>query len=225
MSHVAVAWAHGVKGLRPAAKLVLLTLADCHNPAFGCFPSQAYIADACEISLSTVNRHLATLEAAGLILRHASVNAKTMRQMPTVYILGFEIDHDKVRRLAVSGRVPRNTRRRKSAPEAVPKTGPKDTDSVCQNDKEPYVKNDKSRMSKWHTNLVKEPVKEPVTARASKSDLEVIAWVRGERPCTDARLCLDDLIGLEIRGLITPREVMQAQARLPRPPASRRART
>lgn len=69
MSHQATNWAIQQKGLKPAAKIVLWHLADCHNPSHGCFPSHEYLAEAAEMSISTVQRHLKDLESAGLIVR------------------------------------------------------------------------------------------------------------------------------------------------------------
>lgn len=90
MSHVATTWAFGQRGLSPAQKLVLITLADCHNPAEGCFPSQDFIAGVCEISRASVNRHLDVLETRGLIRRVRALDAETKRQRPTRYLLAFE---------------------------------------------------------------------------------------------------------------------------------------
>ena len=92
MSHRATNWAFSQAGLKPATKLVLLCLADRHNNDLGCFPHQATLArDAC-ISRSTLNEHLAVLEARGLIHRVRRVHPVTRRQLATRYILGFEDD-------------------------------------------------------------------------------------------------------------------------------------
>jgi DNA-binding transcriptional MocR family regulator len=69
MSHAATNWAIQQRGLKPAAKIVLWHLCDRFNPDYGCFPSQARLAEDCEISRATLNRHLDDLEAAGLIRR------------------------------------------------------------------------------------------------------------------------------------------------------------
>lgn len=92
MSHVATNWAFSQRGLKPSAKIILLVLADCHNPAYGCFPTQAFLADACEMNRDTVNVQLALLEEQGLIRRVRSIDPKTKRQRPTRYHLGFEAD-------------------------------------------------------------------------------------------------------------------------------------
>ena len=90
MSHKATNWAWGQRGLTPAQKLVLMCLADCHNPANGCFPTQQFIADECEISRRSVNTHLEFLEQQGLITRLSSIDPDTYQQRPTRYHLAFE---------------------------------------------------------------------------------------------------------------------------------------
>ena len=70
MSHYMTALAMKQSGLKPAAKIVLYWLADHHNSETGaCFPSLKRLADECEMSKATVTRHLANLEADGLIAR------------------------------------------------------------------------------------------------------------------------------------------------------------
>jgi hypothetical protein len=90
MSHAATNWAIQQRGLKPTTKIVLWHLCDRFNPDFGCFPSQVQLAEDCEISRSTLNEHLAQLEAAGLIRRVQRLNPGNKRQMPTRYILAFE---------------------------------------------------------------------------------------------------------------------------------------
>lgn len=90
MSHAATNWAIQQRGLPPAAKLVLWYLADRHNPDFGCFPSQEQLVEACEMSRSSVNRHLEALEAAGLVRRVPRIDPATKRQLTTRYLLAFE---------------------------------------------------------------------------------------------------------------------------------------
>lgn len=93
MSHKATNWLSGI----PAGDLghsefrVLFHLCDCHNPSAGCFPTQAYLIDACGVSNGTLNNALKSLEGKGLIKRHRSYDGKTKRQKPTRYMLGFEI--------------------------------------------------------------------------------------------------------------------------------------
>lgn len=90
MSHAATNWAILQRGLRPATKLVLWYLADRHNPDLGCFPTQARLAADAEMSISSLNDHLALLEEKGLIRRERQVNEATGQQQATRYILRFE---------------------------------------------------------------------------------------------------------------------------------------
>lgn len=66
MTIKAMNWAWEVD-LPPALKLVLLKLADRANDDGECWPGQASIAKACGIGERTLVRHLATLEAMGLL--------------------------------------------------------------------------------------------------------------------------------------------------------------
>ena len=90
MSHAATNWAILQRGLRPATKLVLWYLADRHNPDMGCFPTQARLAADAEMSVSSLNDHLAILEEKGLIRRERRANEATGQQESTRYILRFE---------------------------------------------------------------------------------------------------------------------------------------
>lgn len=90
MSHHATNWAITQRGLKPATKIVLWQLADRHNPDQGCFPSQERLAYDCEMSRSTLNVHLNTLEEMGLIARKQAIDKITKRQLPTRYFLAFE---------------------------------------------------------------------------------------------------------------------------------------
>lgn len=69
MSHEATNWAIKQRGLKPAVKILLWHLADCHNPSHGCFPSQEYLAEHCEMTSRTIRTHLEELERIGLIRR------------------------------------------------------------------------------------------------------------------------------------------------------------
>ena len=91
MSHAATNWAIRQRGLKPAAKIVLWHLADCHNGHTGqCNPRQSTLADMCEMSRSTLNVHLAELERRGLIRRIVEVDPTSKRQRPTHYILAMD---------------------------------------------------------------------------------------------------------------------------------------
>ena len=67
MSYKALSWALQQKGLKPATKIVLICLADRHNPDYGCFPSISKIAEDAEMCEKSVFNHLSKLEKLGLI--------------------------------------------------------------------------------------------------------------------------------------------------------------
>jgi hypothetical protein len=90
MSHKATVWAIQQRGLKPATKIVLWFLCDRHNPDFGCFPTQARLADDAEMSISALNEHLAKLEVLRLIHRVRTNDPRTHKRQATRYILGFE---------------------------------------------------------------------------------------------------------------------------------------
>ncbi|RYH04110.1 helix-turn-helix domain-containing protein [Salipiger sp. IMCC34102] len=88
MSHAATNWAIRQKGLKPATKLVLWFLADCHNGHTGqCNPRQELLAEECEMSRSTINVHLAKLEEVGLIKRVQRFDGRSNKQRATDYVL------------------------------------------------------------------------------------------------------------------------------------------
>ena len=124
MSHEGTNWAIKTKGLRPITKIVLWHLADCHNPSAGCFPTQEYLAERCEISRASVNRQLDELEEAGLIRREPQIDPDTKRQRPTRYRLAFEEGFD--------------------PQDVVPRVSDMDTASVSQNEPTRVSENDKA---------------------------------------------------------------------------------
>jgi len=130
MSHKATNWAFQQRGLKPATWRVLAMLADRHNPDNGCFPSQQQVAVDAEMSVSSLNDHLAKLEEMGLIKRVRRINPETRKQMSTRYILGFESDFPQ---------------------EPPPKIGD-------GNGPKPSPKNGDSRLRNSETNTVREPV-------------------------------------------------------------------
>jgi len=70
VSHYMTALAMKQQGLKPATKIVLYWLADCHNQETGkCFPSINHLASVCEMSRRSVEAHLSALETLGLIKR------------------------------------------------------------------------------------------------------------------------------------------------------------
>ena len=90
MSHKATVWAIQQRGLKPATKIVLWFLCDRHNPDFGCFPTQARLADDVEMSISALNEHLGKLQELRLIHRVRAQDPHTHKRLATRYILGFE---------------------------------------------------------------------------------------------------------------------------------------
>ena len=93
MSHAATNWAILQKGLKPATKIVLWFLCDRHNPDFGCFPSQARLADDCEMSARSVRDHLTILEDRGLI-RRIKRSGGAGAYISDRYIFAFESGFD-----------------------------------------------------------------------------------------------------------------------------------
>jgi len=90
MSHEATTWAFGQRGLKPATKMVLLALANCHNPHHGCFPSKKRLAEDCEMSERSVADHLQKLEQGGLISVEKRGGKRMGQFASNRYILGFE---------------------------------------------------------------------------------------------------------------------------------------
>lgn len=153
MSHIATNWAFQQRGLKPSAKIVLLVLADCHNPSHGCFPTQAFLADACEMNRDTVNVQLSQLESEGLIRRIRSIDPVSKRQRPTRYKLAFEADFAVEDEGADQGETVRK------AVSEIPTQGAK---AVSEKPAEPCRIYGVSRVGNSDTNLVKEPVRKPV---------------------------------------------------------------
>jgi len=152
MSHAATNWAITQRGLKPATKIVLWHLADCHNPTHGCFPSQEYLADCCEMSRSSLNEHLVALEQAGLIRREQRRDKRTRRQESTRYYLAFEADF---------------------AGNPCPENGHGSPEAVSGNRPGPCPENAESRVQNPDTNPVREPVKEPLSAQARGREGEI----------------------------------------------------
>jgi DNA-binding MarR family transcriptional regulator len=89
MSHYMTALAMKQSGLKPAAKIVLYWLADHHNESTGaCFPSLKTLAQECEMDVASIKRHLANLEASGLIQR-TQRQRENGSQTSTQYTLHF----------------------------------------------------------------------------------------------------------------------------------------
>lgn len=148
MSHTAVNWALEQTGLKPAAKLVLICLADRHNrDTDECFPSQARLAEDACISRSSLNMQLAELEVLGLINRHPEIDPVTKRQMRTNYTF--------------------------NAPFAgVDPVSKIETRAVSKKTGEPCPKKAKSRVQNLDTNPVREPISKPPCAQAHEAEAE-----------------------------------------------------
>ena len=209
MSHAATNWAIQQRGLKPATKIVLWHLCDRHNPDFGCFPTQARLAEDAEMSISSLNDHLKKLEALGLIRRIQCQDHRTKQRQATRYILGFEMADPQ---------------------EPLPEIGDGQEGPDWENDTEPCPefgdgansefeadpspKNRQSHLRNSETNLVREPLREPVKeeedARARETAFEdffekllaalgfdpdgpLPGWWQGWPPREHAQRWIDDL--------------------------------
>lgn len=148
MSHIATNWAFQQRSLSPSAFRILAVLADCHNPSYGCFPKQSFIADNAEMGRSTVNRQLLELEDLNLVERRQIVDKETGKQRPTRYVFAFEEDFKPKKTVSQNGT--RNMAKAESQIDVKP----------CPISAPIRVPNRDSN------NHVKEPVIEPVTERA-----------------------------------------------------------
>lgn len=148
MSHDATNWAIKQRGLKPAAKVVLWHLCDRYHADHGCFPSQETLAADCEMSRSSLNEQLAELERLGLIRREQRLDERTKRQRSTRYVFPFEKDF--AEGLTQDVVVP------------CPDIG---HGAVSEKQPEPCPENGQSRVQNLDTNSVREPVREPRSAR------------------------------------------------------------
>lgn len=155
MSHTATNWAFRQRGLKPGCRIVLLMLADCHNPAHGgAFPSQEWLAAECEVPRSTLNVYLDELEKRGLIAREQRRQKGSQKQERTRYYFPFETEFQRF-----------------SAAKPSPETGHGDeVQAVSRNAGEPSPENGQSRVQNLDSNPVREPVKESVIERESASE-------------------------------------------------------
>lgn len=157
MSHRATNWAIQQRGLKPATKIVLWHLCDRHNPDFGCFPTQARLAADAEMSVSSLNEHLARLEAAGLIQRFRTHDPHTHRRQATRYILGFETGDPQ-------GPAPEPGDGESGSggeqdDDPCPETG---HGAISGKSAKPSPDFARSHLQNPETNLVREPLREPV---------------------------------------------------------------
>ncbi|WP_370302494.1 helix-turn-helix domain-containing protein [Pseudooceanicola sp.] len=94
MSHEATHWLAKLPADQLSASefRILFHLCDCHNPAAGCFPTQAYLMQAANVSNGTLNNALRALEQKGIIRRQKRYDDLNKKSLPTRYVLGYEID-------------------------------------------------------------------------------------------------------------------------------------
>lgn len=90
MSFKAVNWAWEQRDLSVHAKMVLLALANRHNPDTGCFPSLTKIGEDVGCSRSTVIRCLELLQSRGLISAEKGFR-QNGSQTSNRYVFGFEV--------------------------------------------------------------------------------------------------------------------------------------
>ncbi|TPI16586.1 helix-turn-helix domain-containing protein [Mesorhizobium sp. B4-1-1] len=225
MSHKATMWAIAQRGLRPAAKLVLWHLCDRYHPDNGCFPSQETLAYDCELSRSSLNDQIAALEAAGLIRREQRRDEGTNRQQSTRYRFAFEDDfkipdgnlensssvedftagsanlQTRVENIPgenVFDLVPSKNEVAENVP-AENNMGPCPNSghgAVSENQAEPCPNLSPSRVRISDTNLVREPVREPIERERAQEDFEKArhAWPSGF--ADDRKTALDAWLAL-----------------------------
>lgn len=150
MSHFATNSAIQQRGLDAATTVLLWRLAFCHDPAQGCFPTQACLVGRGELSRASVNRHLAILEQRGPTLRERCFDADKQRQSPTRYYLACEADFDSQRE-RLSGAPRRGAKPSRNSGHGA----------ESQKSGEPCLKSEESGVSDRDSNPVIEPVREP----------------------------------------------------------------
>jgi hypothetical protein len=209
MSHKATVWAIQQRGLKPATKIVLWFLCDRHNPDFGCFPTQARLADDAEMSISALNDHLTRLEDLRLIHRVRSHDPRTHKRQATRYILGFE-DGFPQKPTPETGHGFCGTEEEQNA-DPTPESG---HGAISGFSAKPSPDFAQSHLRNPETNLVREPLSKPVKeeedAAARDSDFDrffaellgalgfaanasLPAWWQGGPARLHARRWIDDL--------------------------------
>ena len=171
MSHAATNWAIQQRGLKPATKIVLWHLCDRHNPDLGCFPTQARLAEDAEMSVSALNDHLARLEALRLIHRLRTHDPRTHKRQPTRYILGFEDGFPQQPSPENGDGLDGTEDEQKGEP--TPEFG---SEAISGFPAKPSPDFAKSHLRNSETNLVREPLREPVKeeedAQAREADFD-----------------------------------------------------
>ena len=197
MSGMALIWAANVKGLKPAAKIVLIQLADFHNKETGqCNPSAQRLADECEMGRATLFRHMTTLEECGLVRRHARGDGEGGRG-PNQYELHLDIT---------------------LGPSACPKGGASDPNGeTSQNETGGNVSKTRGKSLKGETgvvsnrdrNLTIEPKKEPPSRRREAGEAEKILAAYPPDRRRGKTACLAQIEGAVKEG-IEPDDLFQA---------------
>jgi len=188
---------------------VLWFLCDRHNPDFGCFPTQARLADDAEMSISALNEHLAKLEKLRLIHRVRVHDPRTHKRQATRYILGFE-DGFPQKPTPETGHGFCGTEEEQHA-DPTPESG---HGAISGFSAKPSPDFAQSHLRNPETNLVREPLSKPVKeeedAAARDSDFDrffaellgalgfaanasLPAWWQGEPARLHVRRWLDDL--------------------------------
>lgn len=150
MSHEATNWAIKQRGLKPSAKVVLWHLCDRYHPDHGCFPSLDTLADDCELSRRAVQDQIDILIKAGLI---------SVEKMPRK-----------------KGQMPRNSYRFsfENDSESLGQNLPMAKSALGKKTPPPLANSDTSLGQNLPTNLVREPLREPVTAREAPQAVVVV---------------------------------------------------
>jgi len=186
MSHKAVNWALEQRHLKPGPWIVLIQLADRHNKDTGrVSPYQSTLAADCNMPRSSVNNHLDTLEALGLIKRVRRIDPATKRQLGTFYILGFDFENppdidnamSKIRTREIAGQSENINQSRVQNPDAG---------AVSKKPQKPCPKNADSRVRILDTKGTMEmnQEKEPGGGGKARASEKLVAVDRGSDPPT-----------------------------------------
>ena len=197
MSGMALIWAANVKGLKPAAKIVLIQLADFHNKETGqCNPSAQRLADECEMGRATLFRHMTTLEECGLVTRHARGDGGGGRGS-NQYELHLDITLGPSSRRKVGA----------SGPNGV--VSQNETGGNVSKMRGKSLKGETGVVSKRDRNLTIEPVKEPPSRRREAGEAEKILEAYPPDRVRSKAACLAQ-IEEAMKDGIAPEDLLQA---------------
>ena len=197
MSGMALIWAANVKGLKPAAKIVLIQLADFHNKETGqCNPSAQRLADECEMGRATLFRHMTTLEECGLVTRHARGDGDGGRGS-NQYELHLDITFGPSARPKGGGSGPNGVVSQNETGGNVSKMGGKS------------LKGETGVVSKRDRNLTIEPKKEPPSRRREAGEAEKILEAYPPDRLRGKAACLAQIKGAMKEGIV-PEDLLQA---------------